>query len=65
MAVTQLRGGETHPFGALRGFSALGGGEERLYRQIREAIEADAFPEFRRHFWDNWEEKDERPADLL
>ena len=34
-------------------------------RQIREAIEADAFPEFRRHFWDNWEEKDERPADLL
>ena len=38
VAVTQLRGGETHPFGALRGFSALGGGEERLYRQIREAI---------------------------
>ena len=38
VAVTQLRGGETHPFGALRGFSALGGGEERLYRQLREAI---------------------------
>ena len=38
VAVTQLRGGETHPFGVLRGFSALGGGEERLYRQIREAI---------------------------
>ena len=38
VAVTQLRGGETHPFGALRGFSALGGGEERLYRQMREAI---------------------------
>jgi queuine tRNA-ribosyltransferase len=34
-------------------------------RQIREAIEAGAFPEFRRHFWDNWEEKDARPADLL
>ena len=38
VAVTQLRGGETHPFGALRSFSSLGGGEERLYRQIREAI---------------------------
>ena len=38
VAVTQLRGGENHPFGALRGFTSLGGGEERLYRQIREAI---------------------------
>jgi len=38
VAVTQLRGGETHPFGVLRGYTALGGGEERLYRQIREAI---------------------------
>ncbi|MBR6596127.1 MAG: serine/threonine protein phosphatase [Oscillospiraceae bacterium] len=38
VAVTQLRSGEAHPFGALRGFSALGGGEERLYRQMREAI---------------------------
>ena len=38
VAVTQLRSGETHPFGSLRGFSALGGGEERLYRQMREAI---------------------------
>ncbi len=36
--VTQLRGGEMHPFGMLRGFSAMGGGEERLYRQVREAI---------------------------
>ena len=34
----QLRTGQTHPFTALRGFSALGGGEERMYRQIREAI---------------------------
>ena len=38
VAVTQLRGGENHPFGALRGFTSLGGGEERLYRQMREAI---------------------------
>ena len=38
VAVTQLRGGENHPFGALRGITALGGMEERLYRQLREAI---------------------------
>ena len=38
VAVTQLRGGEAHPFGALRSFTSLGGGEERLYRQMREAI---------------------------
>ena len=38
VAVTQLRSGEIHPFGALRSFVPLGGGEERLYRQIREAI---------------------------
>lgn len=38
VAVTQLRSGENHPFGALRSFVPLGGGEERLYRQIREAI---------------------------
>ena len=38
VAVTQLRSGENHPFGALRSFSALGGGEERLYRQMREAV---------------------------
>ena len=38
VAVTQLRGGETHPFGALRGYTSLGGGEQRLYRQLREAI---------------------------
>ena len=34
----QLRGGQTHPFGALRGFVPLGIGEERIYRQLREAI---------------------------
>ena len=38
VAVTQLRSGESHPFGALRGFTAMGGGEERLYRQMREAV---------------------------
>ena len=37
-AVTQLRSGEAHPFGVLRGFVPLGGGEEQLYRQMREAI---------------------------
>ena len=37
-AVSQLRSGQVHPFGALRSFAPLGGGEERLYRQIREAI---------------------------
>ena len=35
---TQLRGGENHPFAALRGFRPLGAGEERIYRQLREAI---------------------------
>jgi len=38
VAVTQLRGAENHPFGTLRGFAALGGGEEQLYRQLREAV---------------------------
>ncbi len=37
-AVCQLRSGDVHPFGVLRGFTALGGGEERIYRQIREAV---------------------------
>lgn len=37
-AICQLRTGSAHPFGALRGFSPLGGGEERIYREIREAI---------------------------
>ena len=34
----QLRSGDVHPFGALRQFTPLGGGEEQIYRQLREAI---------------------------
>jgi hypothetical protein len=34
----QLRTSTGHPFGSLRGFVPLGGGEERIYRQMREAI---------------------------
>ena len=34
----QLRSGTTHPFTNLRGFVPLGLGEERVYRQLREAI---------------------------
>lgn len=34
----QLRGGYSHPFGALRGYVPLGTGEEQVYRQLREAI---------------------------
>ncbi len=37
-AVCQLRGGNTHPFGLMKGFIPLGGNEERIYREIREAI---------------------------
>ena len=37
-AVCQLRAGNTHPFGVMKGFTPLGGGEERIYRQLREAI---------------------------
>ena len=37
-AACQLRGGQSHPFGALRGFVPLGTGEEQVYRQLREAI---------------------------
>lgn len=37
-AVCQLRGGNVHPFGAMRSFTPLGGGEERIYREMREAI---------------------------
>ncbi len=36
--VCQLRGGNVHPFGAMRSFTPLGGGEERVYREMREAI---------------------------
>ena len=34
----QLRSTNSHPFGALKGWVPLGGGEERIYRQLREAI---------------------------
>ena len=37
-AVCQIRSGEVHPFGALRGFVPLGGHEEQIYRQLREAV---------------------------
>ena len=37
-AVCQLRNGQTHPFGMLRGFTPLGTGEEQVYRQLREAV---------------------------
>lgn len=37
-AVCQLRSGTAHPFTDLRGFVPLGMGEERIYRQLREAI---------------------------
>ena len=37
-ALCQLRSGSVHPFGSLRGFVPLGGSEERVYREIREAI---------------------------
>ena len=37
-AVCQLRNGNLHPFGAMRSFTPLGGGEERVYREMREAI---------------------------
>ena len=37
-AVYQLRSGNAHPFGAMRSFQPLGGGEERIYRELREAL---------------------------
>ena len=37
-AVCQLRSGNPHPFGAMRSFQPLGGGEERIYRELREAL---------------------------
>ena len=37
-AVCQLRSGQVHPFNALRTFTPLGGQDERLYREMREAI---------------------------
>ena len=37
-AVSQLRSGQVHPFGALRGYVPLGAGEEQIYYQMRTAI---------------------------
>ena len=37
-AVAQLRMGNAHPFGGLRGYVPLGGGEERIYREVRSAV---------------------------
>ena len=37
-AVCQLRSGTVHPFASIRGFTPLGGGEEQMYRQLREAV---------------------------
>ena len=37
-AVAQLRVGSAHPFGGLRGYVPLGGGEERIYRELRAAV---------------------------
>ena len=37
-AACQLRTGSTHPFGMLKGFVPLGTGEERVYRELREAV---------------------------
>ena len=37
-AVCQLRSGNAHPFGAMRSFQPMGGGEERIYRELREAL---------------------------
>jgi len=38
MAVCQLRSGSSHPFGAMKGFTPLGGPDEQVYREMREAI---------------------------
>ena len=38
VAVCQIRNGNAHPFGAMKGFTPLGGNEERVYREMREAI---------------------------
>lgn len=37
-AATQLRCGQEHPFGSLRGYVPLGGTEYRLYQSLREAL---------------------------
>ena len=37
-AASQLRNGQGHPFGCLRSYVPLGGGEYRLYQSMREAL---------------------------
>ena len=37
-ADVQIREGQRHPFGLLRDFTPLGGGDVRLYRAVREAV---------------------------
>ena len=37
-AVCQLRLGDVHPFGEIKGVAPLGGCEDRMYRQVREAV---------------------------
>lgn len=37
-AEVQIREGQRHPFGLLRDFTPLGGGDVRLYRAVREAV---------------------------
>ena len=37
-AAAQLRLGRCHPFAGLRGYVPLGGGEERIYRELRSAL---------------------------
>ena len=37
-AVCQLRTADSHPFGLVGRFTPLGGGQEQIYRQLREAI---------------------------
>ena len=37
-AVCQLRDGNVHPFGALRGYVPMGNREEQLYQQMRTAL---------------------------
>ncbi len=37
-AATQLRSGQGHPFGSVKGYVPLCGGEARLYRSMREAV---------------------------
>ena len=37
-AVCQIRCGQQHPFGTLRGYIPMGTGEERIYAQLRQAL---------------------------